>query len=91
MAVRGRGTSSAPQDVVETSAQKIGVDIPGSGDERANRLAGLGPLSGVAIGTAVGAVAGVLHRALNNRKTTLPAPIALLLIGAAAMALADVP
>ncbi|MBO1765542.1 hypothetical protein [Allobranchiibius sp. GilTou38] len=38
MAVRGRGTSSAPEDLVEAAAGSAGVAIPGTGDERDNRL-----------------------------------------------------
>ncbi|WP_375482675.1 hypothetical protein [uncultured Jatrophihabitans sp.] len=91
MAIRGRGTSSAPEDLVEKGAGKAGLPIPGDGEERDNRLAGLGPLSGIAVGTAVGAVAGGLHRAFANRGRSVPAPIAAVLIGAAAMALSDVP
>lgn len=59
MAVRARGTSSAPEDVVETPAAKAGVPIPGNDDERANRLAGLGPLAGLAAGIGVGTTLGV--------------------------------
>lgn len=42
MAVRGRGSSSATQDLVEAVADRADVEIPGQGDERDNRLAGLG-------------------------------------------------
>ena len=91
MAIRGRGTSSAPQDLVERSAEKAGLDIPGSGDVRGNRLAGLGPLLGIAVGSAVGAAAGAIRRALNDRGRSIPAPLAVILIGSAAMALSDVP
>ncbi len=91
MAIRGRGTSSAPEDVVERTAGKAGLGIPGQGDERANRLAGLGPLSGTAVGVVVGTVAGTVHRALRTRGRTVPAPIAIVLISAAAMAMSDVP
>jgi hypothetical protein len=91
MAVRGRGSSSAPQDLVEAAADRAGVTIPGQGDERDNRLAGLGPLSGTGVGVAAGAVAGLLHSALRSRGRALPAPLAILLISAAAMALSDVP
>src|SRR5436190_23132729 len=50
MAVRGRPASSKPQEVVRRAAASAGVDIPGHGDERENRVSGLGPLSGVAVG-----------------------------------------
>lgn len=91
MAVRGRGTSSAPNDLVEAAAGKAGVTIPGKGDDRANRLAGLGPLSGTGVGVVVGAVAGSLHRSLRKRGRSVPAPAAIVLISAAAMAMSDVP
>ena len=90
MTIRGRGTSSAPEELVEKTAEKAGVPIPGSGEQRNNRLAGLGPLSGIAVGTTVGAVAGAIHRVLANRGRTVPAPLAAVLIGATAMALSDV-
>jgi hypothetical protein len=41
MAVRGRASGSAPQDLVEAVAGRAGVEIPGERDERGNRLAGL--------------------------------------------------
>jgi hypothetical protein len=91
MAVRGRGSSSAPQDLVAAAAERADVEIPGQGAERDNRLAGLGPLAGTGPGVAVGAAAGVVLRALRQRGRALPGPVAVLLISAAAMALADVP
>ncbi|MBA3251400.1 MAG: hypothetical protein H0T66_14110 [Geodermatophilaceae bacterium] len=59
MAVRARPTSSTPEDTVEKLAQKAGTDIPGSGEDRDNRLAGLGPLSGIVAGVGVGTLLGV--------------------------------
>lgn len=91
MAVRGRGTSSAPEDLVEAAAGRAGVAIPGTGEERANRLAGLGPLSGTGVGVVVGTVAGSVHRALCKSGRSIPAPAAIVLISAAAMAMSDVP
>jgi hypothetical protein len=91
MAVRGRPASETPQQLVNAVAGKAGVDVPGRGQERDNRLSGLGPLAGDAVGVAVGAVAGVLHRALRARGRRLPAALSILLIGGAAMALSDVP
>jgi hypothetical protein len=61
--------------------------VPGTGDERSNRLAGLGPLLGVATGVGVGAVAGMLHPALRR----LPSTLSALLLGAAAMAMSNAP
>src|SRR3712207_9559990 len=50
MAVRGRGTSSTPEDTVEKLAATVHVAIPGEGENRQNRVEGLGPLMGVAAG-----------------------------------------
>jgi hypothetical protein len=91
MAVRGRGSSSAPQELVEAVADRADIGIPGHGDEKDNRLAGLGPLSGTGVGVAVGAAAGLVLSALRKRGVRLPAPVPVVLIGAAAMALSDVP
>jgi hypothetical protein len=87
MAVRGRPTSSTPEKTVEKIAGEVGVEIPGQGDERQNRLQGLGPLSGIAVGVGVGAVFGIL-RGLHLR---LPFLADSVLIGAAAMVAADLP
>ncbi len=91
MPVRGRGSSSAPQDLVGAVADRADVEIPGDDDERDNRLAGLGPLLGTGVGVVVGAMAGLVIGALRKRGITPSAPVPVLLIGAAAMALADVP
>lgn len=87
MAVRGRPTSDAPEQVVATLAEKAGGSIPGGRRQRANRLAGLGPLSGTLTGVAVGGVGGVL-RAAGLR---LPALVGGPLMGATAMLAADGP
>jgi len=42
MVLRGRGTSSTPEDTVEKLSDKIHVPVPGEGDERVNRVSGLG-------------------------------------------------
>ena len=67
MALRGRPSSSAPQEVVEKLADRAGVGIPGSGETKQNRLQGLGPLTGTAVGLAVGVAAGGVHRFLLAR------------------------
>ena len=87
MVVRGRPASDAPERVVATLTGKAGVDLPGSRKERSNRLAGLGPLSGIATGVAVGALAGALRSAGLRLPTAVGGP----LLGAAAMAASDVP
>jgi hypothetical protein len=83
MAIRGRGTSSTPEDTVEKLAEKVHVAIPGQGETRANRLQGLGPLTGIAAGIGVGALAGLarasgvrLRRLADTALTTLGVLIA---------------
>lgn len=66
MAARGRPASSTPQDTVKALADRVGVSIPGDEQTRQNRLAGLGPLTGIGAGVAVGAALGAL-RALGWR------------------------
>jgi len=60
MAVRARPTSSTPQDTVERLVDKLPVDVPGEGDDRANRVSGIGPLMGLTTGIAVGALYGAV-------------------------------
>lgn len=60
MAIRGRGTSSAPEDTVEALVTKAGGRIPGEGETRDNRVAGLGPLSGILVGVGIGAALGAV-------------------------------
>jgi hypothetical protein len=81
MAVRGRPSSSTPEQTVEKAAEKAGVPIPGEGEERENRIAGLGPLQGILAGVGVGAAVGAA-RALGVR---LSFPLSALLAGGAAM------
>jgi hypothetical protein len=85
MAWRGRAASSAPEQTVDTIARRIGHPVPGDGERRSHRLTGLGALSGIATGVGIGAVAGVV-RAVGLR---LPAPLAAVLTGMAAMAATD--
>lgn len=87
MAVRARPASDTPQRAVEAIARRVGRPVPGAGEERTNRLGGLGPLSGILTGVGVGVLAGLL-RPLVVR---MPASLASLLIGTAAMAASDVP
>lgn len=87
MSVRTRPPSSTPQQVVDEVAERVGHPVLGSGEERENRLAGLGPLAGTAVGVGVGAAAGLLRPVL----TRLPLPVGGALLGAAAMAATDAP
>ena len=85
MTVRGRGTSSTPEQTVEAIEDHLPVSVPGDDETRANRVSGLGSLSGVVTGVGIGAVFGVLHRAGVRPPTALGA----LLVGAGAMAATD--
>lgn len=87
MAARGRPSSSTPQETVEKLAERTGIAVPGDQETRQNRLAGLGPLSGLAAGLGVGAALG-LARALGLRPGLLVAGMA---AGVGAMAASDAP
>ena len=86
MAVRGRPASSTPEQSVEALASRAGVDIPGEGETRDNRLAGIGPLLGTATGVGVGVLFGLLRRA----GLRLPGPVDAVVVGGTAMAASDV-
>ena len=85
MAVRGRGTSSTPEQTVEAIEDRLPVSVPGEGEIRDHRVSGLGSLSGIVTGVGIGAVFGLLRRA----GVRPPAPLGALLIGATAMASTD--
>lgn len=63
MAMRGRPPSTTPERTVEAMAASVGLEIPGTGEARNHRLQGLGALSGIATGVAV----GVAYRLLVPR------------------------
>ena len=86
MAVRGRPTSSTPEDSVDRLAKVAGLDIPGEGEARQNRLSGLGALTGLVTGVSVGALAGLL-----TVKLRVPLPVLSVLVGTAAMAGSNAP
>lgn len=87
MAVRARPASTTPQDAVDISARKVGIEIPGDGESKSNRLQGLGPLTGIATGLAVGAATAVIRR----WRPGMSFPVTALLAGATAMVAADGP
>ncbi len=87
MALRARPASDTPQRAVKTLAEKAGHPVPGEGDDRTNRLDGLGPLTGIVTGVSIGVLAGLFRPVLSR----LPSPAAAALIGIAAMALTDGP
>jgi hypothetical protein len=63
MALRGRGTSSTPEQTVENLAEKAHVEIPGDEEHRHNRVQGLGPLAGLIAGVGVGVLVGLVRSA----------------------------
>jgi hypothetical protein len=87
VAVRGRAPSGTPDRTVEALAERTGHPVPGAGETREHRLTGLGALSGIATGVALGAVLGLLRAAGLRLPPGLGAP----LVGAAAMAATDLP
>ena len=79
MTVRGRPTSSTPEDTVEKLAATVHVTIPGDAEKRANRTQGLGPLLGLVAGIGVGVLGG-LARASGYRSAK-PVGITLTTLG----------
>jgi hypothetical protein len=69
MALRGRASSSTPEQTVEKLAEKVHVEIPGDEEHRRNRVQGLGPLMGLVAGIGVGVLAGLV-RAAGFRSST---------------------
>ncbi|MDX3854326.1 hypothetical protein [Streptomyces sp. AK02-01A] len=63
MALRGRPASTTPEVTVERLSEKSRILVPGSGEKRQNRIAGLGPLTGLAAGVTMGALMGVARSA----------------------------
>ncbi len=61
MVVRGRASSSVPEQTVETLSDKVHVSIPGDEQTRQNRLQGLGPLIGLVAGVGVGVGVGLVR------------------------------
>ncbi|MGY2003373.1 hypothetical protein [Blastococcus sp. SYSU DS1024] len=81
MVVRGRGSSSTPEQTVEKLAETAHVPIPGDDQTRQNRLQGLGPMTGIVAGVGVGVVGG-LARASGLLSSK---PVGTLLTGLGAM------
>lgn len=61
MVGRARPSSTTPEDTVEAMVDKTDITIPGDKDERANRVSGLGPLTGLVAGVGVGAGLGLVR------------------------------
>jgi hypothetical protein len=85
MTVRGRPSSTTPQQTIEAIEQKLPVSVPGDDDTRSNRITGLSSLSGIATGIGVGVVFGVLRRL----GVAPPLPLGAALVGLGAMAATD--
>jgi hypothetical protein len=68
--VRGRPASSTPERTVERLAESAQLRVPGYGETQANRLEGLGALTGLVAGAGVGGLLG-LARASGFRAGTL--------------------
>jgi hypothetical protein len=90
MAIRGRPSSSTPQESVEKMAKAVGLGIPGNADTRQNRLDGLGPLLGLAVGVGIGVAAAAIAEQVPAARR-LPLPVKALLVGVGAMAGTDSP
>jgi hypothetical protein len=87
MAMRGRATSSIPEQAVEKMAGDAGTQIPGEEDTRRNRISGIGALLGIGTGISAGVAASALGPVVRR----LPPTVAAMLVGGMAMAGSDVP
>ena len=79
MTVRGRPSSSTPEQTVEKLAASAHLSIPGDVQTRENRKQGLGPLMGLVAGVGVGVLVG-LARASGYRSSK-PVGVALTTLG----------
>jgi hypothetical protein len=70
MVLRGRAASSTPEVTVEKLAERTGLRIPGDEQTRQNRVAGLGPITGLVAGVGIGSLVGLI-RALGYRSQPL--------------------
>jgi len=85
MVLRGRPSSTGPEDTAEKLAAKASVQIPGDDETRPNRVSGLGALNGIASGVLIGSALSMLRSAGWNAG----APATGLVATLAAMALTD--
>jgi hypothetical protein len=63
MAVRGRPSSSTPEQTVERLSEVTHVPVPGEGEAHDNRVSGLGPLTGLVAGVGTGVALGLARAA----------------------------
>ncbi|MBA3523826.1 MAG: hypothetical protein H0T85_04595 [Geodermatophilaceae bacterium] len=84
-AIRARPAGDTPGQTVNALADTAGVSVPGGAEERQNRLEGLGPLSGLAVGIGVGALSGLLR----GFSVKVPKVVAATVVGLGAMAISD--
>ncbi|MGH3524933.1 MAG: hypothetical protein ACRDU4_19425 [Mycobacterium sp.] len=61
MVVRGRPASTTPERTVESLAKLVHLTIPGTGDTQANRISGLGALTGYTAGIGIGVILGLAY------------------------------
>ncbi len=87
MAWRGRPASEVPSQTIDKLAHDAGHPVPGDQRTRANRLEGLGALTGIGAGVAV----GVLVSAARAAGLRLPAWAGPAAVAGLAMAMTDVP
>jgi hypothetical protein len=59
MVVRGRPASTTPSRTVEALAKFFHVTVPGTGEIQANRISGLGALTGYTAGVGIGVILGL--------------------------------
>ena len=85
MAIRGRGSSSVPEDDVQALLDAAGLRLGDDQEAAANRRTALGTLLGYATGAGVAVAYGAVRPALRR----LPRPVAAAIVGLGAMAATD--
>lgn len=80
MVLRGRPSSSTPEETVRRSEELVHVELPGDDDIAANRRSGVGALLGIAAGLGTGALYGLARPALGR----MPLPLRGVVAGLAA-------
>lgn len=91
MVVRGRPASSTPERSVEALSARVGVEVPGDGDKRANRVHGLAGLLGLCTGVAIGMTVAGLDTASGARVSRLPVAAGACVFGGVALVGANAP